>query len=177
MPARSSRPLARVARRRTSAALLIPHSKELPKEGRANPAISTPSPPSILALFSCCLFTRIEYSSKSSREHEDERVYTVPQFVSSSNVLGGPSLVSEGPSIGSESSAADIFAELRLEKGRFIRFAHEATGIELKPSVVAEMLEEYDRPLILPFQFTYSLPSDTSIICIRSSPCYLIQKP
>lgn len=121
------------------------------------------------------LFSRIEYSSKSRREKEDDIVYTAPNFVPPENVLGESLLKPESHSTCSESSTTDIFAELRLEKGSFVRFSHEATGIELTSSVVAEMLEEYDSIDIF-VTLTCSRFTDTSITCIPSFHCCLIQQ-
>ncbi|KAL4786499.1 fungal-specific transcription factor domain-containing protein [Aspergillus varians] len=47
------------------------------------------------------------------------------------------------PLPGSDSSVASITAELRLGGKRSARFTHEATGVNLTSSVVAELLEEY----------------------------------
>ncbi|KAJ5831764.1 hypothetical protein N7474_000075 [Penicillium riverlandense] len=49
----------------------------------------------------------------------------------------------DGPLPGSDSSVASITAELRLGGKRCVRFTHEATGVSLTSSIVAELLEEY----------------------------------
>ncbi|KAL2831543.1 fungal-specific transcription factor domain-containing protein [Aspergillus cavernicola] len=74
---------------------------------------------------------------------EGDTAYRTPHSEGSGTEPTELSLRPDEPLPGSDSSVARITAELRLGGKRSARFTHEATGINLTSSVVAELLEEY----------------------------------
>ncbi|KAJ5125136.1 hypothetical protein N7476_010516 [Penicillium atrosanguineum] len=94
------------------------------------------------SLFMPC-FPLTEYSLKTRQGCEGDTAYTTPHSVLSGSVPRESSPRPDIPLPGSESSVASVTAELRLGRKRSVLFTHEATGINLTSSVVAEMLEEY----------------------------------
>ncbi|KAL4917394.1 fungal-specific transcription factor domain-containing protein [Aspergillus aurantiobrunneus] len=86
-------------------------------------------------------FKRISKRSLKPR-HEGDSAYKTPR--SEGSVIEPTNLSTRrGPLSSLDSSVASITAELRLGGKRLARFTHEATGVNLISSVVAELLEEY----------------------------------
>lgn len=96
----------------------------------------------------CRIFILTGHSLKHRHECEGDPAYRTPH--SERSGTDPPDLSSRpgGPLPGSDSSLASITAELRLGGIRSARFIHEATGVNLTSSVVAELLEEYGKPVL-----------------------------
>ena len=155
MPVKNTPHLALLAKRQASDALWIPHSRGHPREGKADP----------MYIFFIPYFSLIEYSLRPRQPCEGDSVYTTPQSVLSGTVPTELSSRPDSPLPGSDSYVASINAELRLGRKRSVMFAHDATGISLTSSVVAEMLEEYDEPM-----YFYFLPAYELQILFSSTP-------
>lgn len=166
MPVKNFLHLVRHAKKQASDVLLTLRSRGHPREGKADPMHS-------LFIQYCPL---IGPSLKTHQGCEGDTAYTTPHSVLSGTVPREKSSRPDSPLPGSESSVASITAELRLGRKRSVLFTHEATGINLTSSIVAEMLEEYGKPIVFSFS-TCSRLLDTISIYTRSSRYCLTQPP
>lgn len=93
-------------------------------------------------------FILIKRSLKHRHACEGDPVYRTPHSEASVNEPPDLSSRPDGSLLGPDSSLASITAELRLGGVRSPRFIHEATGVNLTSCVVAELLEEYGKPVV-----------------------------
>ena len=91
----------------------------------------------------------IIYSLKTRQGCEGDTVYATPHSLLSGTVPTELPPRPDSPLPSSDSYVASVNAELRIGRKRSVLFTHDATGISLTSSVVAEMLEEYGQAMFL----------------------------